>query len=110
MNMMRAPALILLLTGCVYTIDSAIPAGQETSEPGLIGTWTAQSDTASVRAERGGGYRVSLTGDSATIHFAARAMRIDGQVLLELTPLLGEDGNEDGWPMAYSHLVLDVRG
>ena len=103
-----APAF--LVNACVYQLDSAIPAGGETKEPGLAGTWVSESDTAVVVSIPQGGYRVDYRDDDGhQMLFHARTGRLDARTILEITPVFGAAVDLADWPMARMLLVVEIE-
>ena len=101
-------AAALMLGACVYTVDNAIPPGQASLDPALIGTWITGSDTAVVSAGTGGTYRIRYSGDDGqAVHFEGRAGRLGQRTILELIPLFGGDETGD-WPVGKLLVVVSV--
>ena len=100
----------LFLGACVYQVDSAIPDGQSSFDPALIGTWVAGSDTAVVSAGRDGAYDIEYTNDDGeSVRLKARAGRLGQRTIIEVVPLLTGDETGD-WPVGRLLLVVSVNG
>lgn len=103
-----APAL--LLSACVYQVDTAIPEGQSSFDPALIGKWVTESDTATISAGKDGSYRIEYTDDDGlTVRLEARGGKLGQRSILEVTPVLAGDESGD-WPVGKLLLVVNVTG
>ena len=105
-----ALASALLVSACVYQVDSAIPGGESRIDPALIGTWVTESDTAVISAGRDGVYHIEYRDDKGeTVRLEGRTGKLGGRTILEVTPLLAGDEAGD-WPVGRLLLVVSING
>ncbi len=104
-----ALACALAATGCVLTIDDAIPPSESVFDPALLGTWvgTWEGESAPARAvvsdADGSGYFIHYTAEDGkrTGSFQARLGRFGGHQVLEVWP-----GSDNGATPAQGDLAV----
>lgn len=100
----------LFLGACVYQVDSAIPEGQSSLDPALLGTWVTESDTAIVSAGRDGAYDIQYADDKGErVRLVGRAGKLGQRTIIEVAPLTAGDEPGD-WPVARLLVVVSVTG
>jgi hypothetical protein len=96
------------LGACVYQVDTAIPDSLARFEPGLVGTWVSERDTAVITSSDDLAYRIAFHGgDGDSMQFDGRSGSLGDRTVLEILPAFGDDND---WPVGRMLLVVDVAG
>lgn len=104
---MVAASAAVILTACVYHIDSMVPPGSE-GPVTLAGTWTSGSERAVVNRVDQSEYRIEYTDGDESLSLMARWGTLEAHSVLELRP--GDGLTDVDWPVARLILIVELAG
>lgn len=91
----------ILLTGCVLSIETAIPGDALLDEPRLLGTWEDREGERAVITRGDSGYTIRYTdGKGRTGRYLGRLGRAAGHLALEVSPRPDSTEMSDGYRLS----------
>ena len=99
-----ALALVVLLTGCVLSVDPVVPESEATFDPRLLGAWeeVSGSDYAVITRAAQNTYSIHYRSGAEAGAFEARLGRLGGRLVLDAWPTPGEKD----LPEPYSGVLI----